>query len=595
MRYTILEKYRENNALRKHKTKLAINVYKRNYRKNKSHIYSTLKRQIQKCQYKITNEECRYCFTQIIKQYSELCANSNLKLKDSKSQINYKPMADWIVESHKFLSTHKKYQDLMVDINQLAEMWDRARLSCNTSLQCEDFKIRHRFFFSTNLPGIKSKPTYASFYNPSESPDDRVILIVIDETISLKQNYEEILHEVGHYIGCRIRVSRNNSDKDHNRQAIGRHMIALEWINTLHMYMCAEILNEDVDLSYRNMRGDLTINIDKRKAMHTMLFSLCSDTYYKQLCSFIDEGCEELQKKNIKSLYHTLYPQEEERAPLRTPDDIIEYAKVTLPEDIINPKMHELRKELICIKCGYLDTEIKRIIDVFLLLLSDKKRQHDFEFAFWKGCPVQSADRMTKIYRTAFSHIEKSTLAFISGKKSVEEITSQEKRIAFHWIYQPQNLLEEIAADTFLCNFGGVQETYLDSILRGYALQETNTEILTKKLAVEIINNDSYRHRLLALTAALNLVAPHNDPRAYIGQIENIFVNLAKKISIMSSMYNNEEDSMQRAMINMFYSENPAILASQYASMILNDKRYLSFLQSEDNSKLIQQLRGYNC
>lgn len=579
--------------------------------------YDKLMKAFNEIAWKIKNDDCKNVFYELINQYSELCGENDLSIDDDRAKIEKHSMMEWIQNSVQLLSKNTKYQTLMTDINQLAEKWD-DKYNREANKDCCDYKIRHKFFFATRFSDEddskadnedpkadnegsktnKEEPPYTCYFNPSEGPDDRVILIVIDDTIKLKQNYEDILHEIGHYIGCRKRTSCKPDGKGKSRQQTGCEMIVHEWVNTVYRYMCAGILGIQMDEVYGNMRGDFTLHADKRKVLHNVLYALCNDAYFDSLLNLLIEGTHEIKEGIIKDIFRELYG--DKLAGELSVTAQVAHAKKFKPSKPNDPETRKKRKDLICIAKGYLYSEINAAKDVFKTILGDPNRLKDMEEAFIQGYyPECERDSILSVYNKTIEIIQKGAAKADQADEDAN-LPQKEKEKAmkegYHWVYLPESLLEEIAADIFLCKFGGVEKKYLDSILRGYALQKTNKEEFNAKLAKGLISNDSYRHRLIALTAALDMKEAFNTSRdEYIAQIERDFISRALLLANLSHIYNvdttGKSDKISKIMARMNCVENPAIMASVYARMILQDGRYKEYIDDANNKKLIDRLR----
>ena len=568
----------------------------------KQNTYDCLVEEFNRISSKITNKRCKKYFYEIINQYSELCAESGINAQDEQAMIYGCSMNEWLHNSVRLLSKKKKYQKLMADINLLADRWD-DRYNRKANENCDDYKIRHKFFLSTENKnrkdsGNSEKTPYACCFNPMDCPDDRIILIVVDNAISLHHNYKEILHEVGHYIGCRKRTFSNQDEI--SRREIGREMIAQQWINTVYKYVCADILHIDVTETYGDMQGDISTNVDKRRVMHNVLYALCSDSYYLSLLSLLEKGSRMLKESIVNNLFSEIYGSLV--GAKMSYDEKIHYAEKNKVTNIKIPGIRRKRKELICIEKGYLNSEISLAMDVFKTILEDEKRTEDMENAFiCEYYPEDERDVILEIYKKSIVCIRTFVNEAVKAKgdgeiQEIERIKALKQ--GFHWVYLPECLLEDIAADVFFCRIGGVEKNYIDSFLKGYALQETKKKKLTKELVGKLINTDSYRYRVVALTAALGLTDTFNEPNSNRAEHEQKFINKAHILSKIPQIYGEqnsgaEVNQISSIMRRMNCVDNPTIMAIRYARMILSDIRYNKFIEDKRNRSLISRLRRY--
>lgn len=107
----------------------------------------------------------------------------------------------YIQDCIKFCATSSFARDLMVLVSTLADIWDQL-----LSQKLGHKNPSHVFIIVEN----DAQYSYSTFFYDNDHPDTRLICIHLRKNTSPYDVLYIVLHEMGHYIGCRNRTTRIN-------------------------------------------------------------------------------------------------------------------------------------------------------------------------------------------------------------------------------------------------------------------------------------------------------------------------------------------------------------------------------------------------
>ena len=228
-------------------------------------------------------------------QYLEICdelKKTNTSLPSVPSSTESIFDFDRVIKySKKLCIACPEYSKLMEYINSLATAWDEMiEQEFDRDARQEILRRKHSYILVPKgyiiekvIPRTQTIP-FAMMFNAADSPDNRIIAIVIDESLSVKDNINVILHEVGHYIGCRKRIAIDGKVSRLDYQVA----LSIEsFLRKIYLVACANLLSVDIDqVAYASV-NDITINLEKRAILSNMLECLSSNECYELFNSYI--------------------------------------------------------------------------------------------------------------------------------------------------------------------------------------------------------------------------------------------------------------------------------------------------------------------
>lgn len=199
-------------------------------------------------------------------------------INDFRKSGERKSLRQLLDMSKLFCKANPEYLKLTLCIKDLVNRWDSDPLfKKDQILQRHSFVIVNRsaamrVYKLQDFTGIA-----ALLFDYKSDPDDRIIVIVIDDTLSIRQNLCGILHEVGHYIGCRQRSRSNQVDRV-------QYFIDLSlqtFLREVFFYACSQLLEQQIrDYSVLN---NPSYGSEKQRIMLGFITCLSDDGLYHWL------------------------------------------------------------------------------------------------------------------------------------------------------------------------------------------------------------------------------------------------------------------------------------------------------------------------
>ena len=177
-----------------------------------------------------------------------------------------------------FCRNNPEYLKLSLCIRDFVNSWDSDPLFKKDQIrQRHSFAIVNRSAITDLYDLSKIAGIVALLFDYESDPDDRIIVIVINANLSICQNLCGILHEVGHYVGCRQRSKNNQIDRV-------QYFIELSlqtFLREVFFYACSRLLEQQIrDYSVLN---NPSYSCEKQRIMLSFITCLSDNDLYDWL------------------------------------------------------------------------------------------------------------------------------------------------------------------------------------------------------------------------------------------------------------------------------------------------------------------------
>ena len=465
--------------------------------------------------------------------------------------------------SNLFCQVHPEYLELSMCVKSLVQEWDKDPLFKKDQIkQRHSFVIVNRSAIAHIYDLSENRGIVSLLYDYERDLDDRIIVIVINDNLSIRKNLCGILHEVGHYIGCRQRSKDNQIDRVQYFIELSLQTVLRE----VFFYACSQLLEQPIrDYSVLN---NPSYSCEKQRIMLGIITCLSdNDLYhwiYRQLADRVTQIRNECTaqplylhaySKAIISAINTAFHDIFTESGNELRDRLLVVAnKYSLHPDTTGPMMEALdhisHSEISAFieNVGKLLEEVAA--DVFMVRALDMRNHYldrmlssfDNQYANSKNIVINDL-MVNTIERTRLSCIQaacmrrwpvpirlKRMLAWMDKQRFLfmnKEETYQVKKKLIA-ISEKQNETMLLTPRVNYISYGGAQRVY--SLCRDWATDCIQT--------------------------------PHDDENR---------VNNANRLCIL----------------------NPSMTLSKYVHSIMNDPRYDLFLQKKENSGMVKRLRAF--
>lgn len=194
-----------------------------------------------------------------------------------------------------FCQWNPEYFELSLCIKSLVQRWDKDFKKKHLK-QRHSFAIANRSALSHIYDLRENEGITALLYDYDSDSDNRIIVIAINANLSIGQNLCGILHEVGHYIGCRQR----NKDNQIDRIQYFIELSLQAFLREIFFGACSQLLNQPIrDYSVLN---NPAYSCEKQRIMLDIITCLSDNNLYHWIYQQLAERVTQIRNDNNNQL-----------------------------------------------------------------------------------------------------------------------------------------------------------------------------------------------------------------------------------------------------------------------------------------------------
>lgn len=485
-----------------------------------------------------------------------------------------------------FCQKHPKYLRLSLCIQRLAQNWDEdENFKKNLIKQRHSFIIINRLAITHIYDLSENDGIVSLLYDHTTDSDNRIIVIVINDNLSVYQNLYGILHEVGHYIGCRQRSKNNQIDRV-------QYFIELSlqaFLREVFFYACSELLKQPVrDYSVLN---NPSYSCEKQRIMLGIITCLSDNSLYHWIYRQLADRVTQLRNeyaalalyryaysRKVIIVIHKAFCEIFNKYGDELHNRLCAVANTYSLDPDMTRRMMEALDYVSCNKIEAFLDDVSKILeevaaDVFMVRILDvRDRYLDYMLNSFNNEYANSKN--THIYELLDNTVERTRLSCIQAACMHRWPRHASKGIH----YRLQNVcMRWWISRTCL--------TYLKCALawlyKQYVLFFNEEEIYQVKK--KIISISEKQNETMYLTPQVYYVSYRSAQRVY--SLRGDWVTDCVQTS------QDDDNRVNRA--NRLRILNPSVTLGEYVRAIMNDSRYDSFLQKKENTDTVKCLRSF--